>query len=458
LSPDWSALGGSLDGELLASDAAGFDAAFRPQIPRFGAIEPEAVVRCASAADVREAIRFATRHGLPTAIRSGGHCFAGRSSTDGLLIDLSPMREVSLEGAVATVGAGVRLGDLYDALLADGVTIPAGCGPTVGIAGLVLGGGLGILGRRYGLTCDAMRSAEVVLADGRIVDCDAGREPDLFWALQGGGSEGPGVVTSLRFDTVPTPSVTVFHLAWRLEDAVAVIEAWQSWAPQGPDELAASLLAKAPADGRQPTVNVFGSLIGGDAGAARLLGGLVDRSGAEPVSAIREPMAFRAAKKRLVEIGTAMAGEAGEAAPADPYSKSEYFPAALPTEAVTALVDHLQGHRAEGQARELDFTPWGGAYCRVPSAATAFPHRDQLFLLKHGAEVSAEAGPAERGLARQWLASSWELVHRWGSGGVYPNFPDPELDDPQRAYYGDNLARLEGVRRRYGAAASVTRA
>jgi FAD/FMN-containing dehydrogenase len=450
LRPDWSALGSSLSGEVLLPGEPSFEAAYRPKIPRFGAIEPDAVIRCETAADVRETIGFAIRHRLPTAIRSGGHCFAGRSSTDGALIDVSPMRQVSVDAGLAAIGAGARLGDLYDALLTDRVTIPAGCGPTVGIAGLVLGGGLGVLGRRHGLTCDALRSAQVVLADGRIVDCDASREPDLFWALRGGGSEGPGVVTSLRFDTVPAPDLTVFHLTWPFAEAVAVLDAWQAWAPRGPDELAASLLIKVPAEvERPPTVNVFGSLVGDESSLIELLDPLVVGADSEPTSATHEPMPFRDAKRRLVEIGEAVAGEAEGAAAGDPYSKSEYFPRRLPPEAVSALIEHLGSDRVAGQARELDFTPWGGAYNRVPASATAFVHRDQLFLLKHGAEVGADAGSTERDAARRWLAASWELVHHWGSGGAYPNFPDPELDDPERAYLGSNLARVVRVRRRY---------
>ena len=450
MSPDWPALGGLLAGELVLPGEPGYEAAHRPEIPRFGTIEPVAVVRCKTAEDAAEAIRFAARNRLETATRSGGHCFAGRSSTEGLLIDVTDMGAVSVDAGVATIGAGARLGDVYDALLEHGMTIPAGCGPTVGIAGLVLGGGLGILGRRHGLTSDALVSAQVVLADGRIVDTDADREPDLFWALRGGGSEGVGVVTSLCFETVAAPEATVVHLAWPLSAAGKVIDAWQGWAPRGPDELAASLLVKAPADPeRPPTVNVFGSLLGGEAEAVELLDALVARAGIEPASAGHEPLAFRDAKRRLVEIGAAMAGETGEPAPKDPYSKSEYFPRPLPPEAISALVGHLEGDRVAGQARELDFTPWGGAYNRIAADATAFVHRDALFLLKHGAEVEASAGSAEREAARRWLAGSWELVHPWGSGGVYPNFPDADLDDPDRAYYGANLERLRRVRRLY---------
>src|SRR5262249_57014888 len=117
----------------------------------------------------------------------GGHCFAGGSSTDGIVVDVGPLDGVTVEDGVATIGAGARLGAVYDALDAHGVTIPAGCGPGVVIAGLTLGGGLGILGRAHGLTCDSLLAARVVRFDGSVVECDGEREPELFWALRGAG-------------------------------------------------------------------------------------------------------------------------------------------------------------------------------------------------------------------------------------------------------------------------------
>ena len=121
----------------------------------------------------------------------------------------------------------------------------------------------------------------------------------------------------------------------------------------------------------------------------------------------------------------------------------------MPPEAIAALVRHLERERVPGQARELDFSPWGGAYNRVPAHATAFAHREHRFLLKHAAEVDADAPPADRDAARTWPARSWSLVHPWGSGGAYPNFPDPDLDAWPRAYHGANLERLVRVKAAY---------
>ena len=168
---------------------------WRPPIPLLEHLRPQAIARCRSAADVAEALAHARRHGLAVAARSGGHCFGGRSSTEGLLVDVGPMNGVTVGDGVATIGAGARLGEVYDALDAHGLTIAGGCGPTVGIAGLTLGGGLGILGRTYGLTCDQLLGAEVVLADGRVLEVSDG---DLLWALRGAGGGRFGVVTAPR--------------------------------------------------------------------------------------------------------------------------------------------------------------------------------------------------------------------------------------------------------------------
>ena len=169
MKPDWDALQSAISGEVVLPELPGYDAARKPTIARFHDARPQAIVLCETAEDVSGAILFARRSGLESAPRSGGHCFAGRFSTEGVVLDVSPMRSVSVSGGVATVGAGARLGGVYDALDGHGLTIPAGCGPDVGVAGLTLGGGLGILGRKYGLTSDSLLAAQVVLANGGIV-------------------------------------------------------------------------------------------------------------------------------------------------------------------------------------------------------------------------------------------------------------------------------------------------
>src|SRR5829696_2223436 len=319
--PDWDALQRAIAGGVILPSSPEYESVRKPAIARFHDVRPQAVVLCETPADVSETISFARRSELRTATRSGGHCFAGHSSTGGVVIDVTPMRSVSVSGGVATVGAGARLGDMYDTLAEHGLTIPAGCGPSVGIVGLTLGGGLGILGRKHGLTSDHLLGAQVVLADGRVVECDDHHDEELFWALRGAGGGNFGVVTSLVFKTLPAPAATGFHLVWPHTHAATVVDAWQAWAPAAPDELAASLLVTAAGDADQPPV--------------------VNQAGVDPVSAFREQVSYRETKRYLAELGDAMAGDderLGETSRSEPspqghsFSKSEFFGRPLPSE------------------------------------------------------------------------------------------------------------------------------
>jgi len=171
----------SLDGELIGPGSTGSAAIHQSVNLTSRAARPRLVVRCRSVSDVAGAVRYATSTGDRLVPRGGGHGFAGRSSTDGILLDLSSLDDIALaENGTAVIGAGARLSQVYEVLHVDGRTLPAGCGPTVGIAGLTLGGGIGLLGRKHGLTCDHLVGAQVVLADGSVVECDDHHEPDLF--------------------------------------------------------------------------------------------------------------------------------------------------------------------------------------------------------------------------------------------------------------------------------------
>ena len=423
---------------------------------RFRDVRPSAIVSCASPQDAGETISFARRHGLELATRAGGHSFAAHASTRGLLVDVTPVRSVTVAGGVATVGAGARLGEVYEALQDHDLTIPGGTCPPVGIAGLTLGGGLGILGRKYGVTSDRLVEAEVVLADGRFLRCDDGHEADLFWALRGAGAGNFGVVTTLVFRAVPAPQATTnLHLAWPSAHAGAVIGAWQRWAPTGPDELAASLKITAGDDpDRPPAVDVYGAFHGSQADAARLVEELVGRVGADPTVAALTPMTWPQTRKFWAELGDPGQESGGPSIPQPSqgqclYAKSEFFAHPIPAEAIGALLDAFVEGRASGESRELDFMPWGAAYNRRPPDATAFVHRDQLFQLKHAVVLHPDAPPGNQAAAHAAATRSWASVHPWGSGRVFQNFADPDLEHWAEAYYGPNYARLVRVKARY---------
>jgi FAD/FMN-containing dehydrogenase len=442
----WLDLRAALEGEVVLPGSQRYDEVRKPQIPRFHDVRPQAVVLCRTPGDVVEAIAFARRSGIELAVRSGGHDFAGRSSGPGMVLDLTSMHSLEVSDGLAVVGPGFRLGDLYAALAQYDVTIPGGCGASVGIGGQALGGGLGLLGRSRGLTSDRLVAAEVVLADGRVVECAEHRHEDLFWALRGAGAHGLGVVTRLTLRTVAEPAATSFHLTWPYELASMLIAAWQEWSPGGPDELAASLLVTVGGEtAADPVVHLFGSMIASEAETAALLDEFVSVAGADAASAERAHMRYGSLKRYLAERGPGdQEDEDGR-----PYTKSEFFRKPLPAGAVEALVELFVRRRRPGEARKLDFMPWGGAYNRVRADATAFPHREELFLLEHSTVVPAHFDGAATEVARAWLRDSWELVHPAGSGGVYANFPDTDLPDEHRAYWGGNLERVRRVKERY---------
>ena len=298
------------------------------------------MVRCHGPEDVAEVIAFAREHGIGIAVRSGGHSFAGYSSTSGIVIDLTPQRSVVLTGGVAKVGAGTRLGELYDALLPHGLAIPAGTCPSVGIGGLTLGGGHGILGRMYGLTLDHLTRARVVLASGRVVDCDERDHADLFWALRGAGSGNFGVVTSFTFRPRPAPRLTS---PWPAT--------WQDWAAGGPGELAADLALTAPADRADPVVEVFGAVARNQQDAGELLDDLAARVGSAATSDFRAELSFRDTVRR--QAGNDQAGQPRM----HRFAKSEFFDRPLPDQAIVALVDGVTRRRAPGQHRSVLFAP-----------------------------------------------------------------------------------------------------
>jgi FAD/FMN-containing dehydrogenase len=234
--------------------------------------------------------------------------------------------------------------------------------------------------------------------------------------------------------------VTTFELAWPFEAAAAVVAAWQEWAPDAPDELHAALQLSASGDGvSSPMVGLGGAMLADEAETAAFVGELGARAGAEPASASLRRMPYREAKRSMVRPEQ----------PGDRFAKSGFFRRSLPAEAIAALVDDLAAGARAGQWRELNFLPWGGAYNRIDAAATAFAHRDERFLVEHVVVVDPETPAAARDDARQWVRRSSATLHAWGSGGVYPNFPDTELADWAHAYHGANLERLRRVKRAY---------
>jgi FAD/FMN-containing dehydrogenase len=441
---------------LLRPGSSEYEAARRPAQLRYAAVRPQVIARCETPSDVAEALAEARRTGLQVAPRSGGHCFAGRSSTTGMLLDLSPMSSIDLTLGQLSTGPAARLTDLYDVLGTEGLTIPAGSGRTVAIAGLTLGGGIGFLGRRHGLTSDNLDEAEVVLADGRIVRCGMHENTDLYWAIRGSGGAQFGVLTRLSFIGLPSPQTHRFQLRWPVDHAAAVIDAWQDWAPYAPWEVNANVRVTPSA------VHLFGVVLENTDPPLKSpessyaeprfdavrdgLGGLdrvVSAIGMAPESAEIQQLDYRAASRSLAGLGAT-----GDGSERVEFSKSAFFGYRMPLATWSELVDGLV---ALGDY-ELNLTPMGGEYNRI--TWTAFAHRDQAFLLElmKRAPVPELEEPvlaaAEAG-CRAELTTAFAPVASYDSGAVYPNFPDPTLGSALRAYHGDNLSRLHEVKRQY---------
>jgi len=459
---DWTALAHDLAGTLVRPGEAGYATAKLLFDPRFDGQHPAGIAYVKSAHDVSTCLAFVRKFGVPCAARSGGHSYAGWSGTSGLIIDVSDLKTVAVAGASATVGAGTRLIDFYHGLAATGRAVPGGSCPTVGIAGLTLGGGVGVTARAYGLTCDNLESVQIVTATGAVLTADPGHYGDLFWACQGGGGGNFGVVTSFTFRTAPAPEPVLFDLSWPWSKAAQVVAAWQSWAPHAPDALWSNLHLAAAPGGHVPTVRVGGCYLGSDGDAANLLDQLYARVGANPSGHfLSYPQPYLTAM--LAEAGCSSLGyqachlpwyaSGGKLYREPQFAKSDYFTAPLSSAGIgtllAGLVDLQKVPGAAGGVGGIAFDALGGAVNRVKPAATAFVHRNALFGAQYTTDWTNGAGSAGINNQHTWLRNYWSSMRRYASGQAYQNYIDPDLTNWQQAYYGGNYARLAGIKKKY---------
>jgi FAD/FMN-containing dehydrogenase len=433
----------ALVGELVVPGRPAYETARRPYNDRYTA-RPRAIAFPAGPGDVARAIRWARRHGVRIAVRSGGHSYAAYSSSAGLVLDLGRLRTVRVDRArrLATVGAGARLIDVYAALWEHGLTVPAGSCPTVGIAGLALGGGVGFSSRRFGLTCDNLRSVTIVTADGRVRTCDADTAADLFWACRGGGGGNFGVATRFVFRAHPVGRVSTYRITWPWSQAARALTAWQAWAPDAPDALFSVLQLAAPGVGARLSVGSSGQFHGSEAELRRLVEPLV-ASGAVSLS-VRSMSYWDAT---LSWAGCDELSECRRRGHAVFAAKSHYAKRSFSRAAIERLVGWVERRQTAGVPGRgsVLLDSYGGAIGRVPRAATAFAHRDARFQLQY-LTYWDRAGEGRAALG--WLRGVHSAM-RPHTSGAYVNYVDPELRDWQRAYYGANLGRLRQVKRRY---------
>ena len=458
---DWTALGRDLSGPLVRPGESSYTVSKRLFDPRFDSLHPAGIAYCRNPHDVATCLAFVRKFGIPVAARCGGHSYAGWSSGSGLVIDVTRMSGVNVSGSTATVGAGTRLIDFYNGLAAHGRGVPGGSCPTVGIAGLTLGGGVGVVSRAYGLTSDNVKSLQIVTADGQVRTCNSSQNSDLFWACRGGGGGNFGVVTSFTFGTHPVGQIVLFFLSWPWSQAARVISAWQSWAPHAPDALWSNVHLSAAPGGSVPSIQVGGTFLGSLGAAAAQLEKLYAAAGSHPSSPFMETTSWLHAM--LVEAGCASLtvnqchlptqNPAGKLARASEYAKSDFFTKPLSSHGIGTLLAGVESFQraggAPGASGGIAFDALGGAVNRVSPGATAFVHRNALFQAQY--TTTWPVGAAAAAVARQhgWQQSFWQSMRPFASGQAYQNYVDPALANWRQAYYGANLARLTQVKAKY---------
>ncbi|HET7048082.1 MAG TPA: FAD-binding oxidoreductase [Solirubrobacteraceae bacterium] len=438
--------GPPIRGQVIRRGTDGFRQAAHVYNERFDGVLPSLIARPVNAADVRTAVNWGVSHHVPLRARSGGHSYAGYSTlSGGMVLDLRNMRSVQVDARHRTVavGAGAQLIDVYAALAAHALTIPAGSCPSVGIAGHALGGGMGLAGRQFGLTADNLLSAQIVTADGRLRTASSKSNPDLYWALRGGGGGNFGVVTSLRFRAHPVPrAVSSFFVSWPWSRAADALAAWQAWAPHARSQLT-SIFHLNGGNG-VTSVNVTGQYLGPAADLGRLLSPLTAVGGASVHVAnhsyLDAQLAFAGcATVSLTACHTEGTRPGGTLARASFRAKSDYVARPLPAAARGILMSQVEARAQMAGSGAILFDSYGGAINRVKPAATAFVHRRVLCCIQY---LSYGGGTA-------WLDSVFGRMRPYVTGGSYFNYTDPDLKHWQTAYYGSNYRRLLTVRRKY---------
>jgi FAD binding domain-containing protein/berberine-like enzyme len=454
----WAASGGifqelasGLRGDVVMPGASGYEQARVLYNTRFDSVKPRAIVFCESLADVQKTVRWARKHKVRIVARAGGHSYGGYSTTSGVVVDVSRLDGVSLDAQRrAVVGAGARLIDVYHELFRHGRTVPAGSCPTVGIAGLTLGGGIGLAARKFGLTCDNLLQATVVLASGQAVVCNARQNADLFWALRGGGGGNFGIVTRLVFRTHPVDKVVTYALEWPWSDAKRVVQVWQKLAPHAPDGLFSVLnLNTLASTSSSPRITSAGQFFGSEERLRTLLQPLVttgtpSRLTLKTRSYLDAQQMWAGCSGTIEECHLPPQGHLGRATYK---AASNYANRPLTGAGIDTLIRNIEARRASGSGSGIVLLDsYGGAINRVKKEATAFVHRDALFSMQYLAYWDSSM-PAAPNVG--WLRSFRAAMRPYVSAFAYQNYIDPDLSSWAHAYYGSNLPRLVAVKRRY---------
>ena len=405
---------------------------------------PALIARCVQASDVVAALRFARESEAPIAVRSGGHSFPGFSvCDDGVVIDLRSMNRIAIDADARLVRAqaGVLLGELDRATQAIGMAVPLGAVSHTGVAGLTLGGGIGWLMRKHGLTVDQLMSVEVVTADGRSVTASESVNSDLFWGVRGGGGNF-GIVTEFTFHLNPVgPTVLAGLLLWPLERGHDVMRFYRDWCRDAPDDLTTAFVLR-----RAPAVDLVPRELHGRAvvGVVACWSGPLDvgEDAIEPMRRFGPPVLDLVGPRPFVELQSMLD-------PSFPHGLWAYVRSCNVAELSDAVIDVSLDHAARLVSPRSTVTIWqlGGAVARVARGATAFGDRSSPHTFNiTGATDSADGFDQERA----WVRAHWAGLTAAHTAGVYANFLMEEGEDRIRQAHGqDSYARLKVIKRAY---------
>jgi FAD binding domain/Berberine and berberine like len=410
-------------GRVLAPGNPGYNSARVIFNRRFDGIRPPAVVQVRDAADVQATVRWAARHDVPLVSRSGGHAYNGAStSRKAVVVDVGGLDGISLSGTTATIGPGAQLIDVYAGLARRGATVPAGSCPTVAIGGLALGGGVGLAGRALGLTLDRITRFDVVTADGQQKRVDASHEPDLYWALRGGGGSF-AIVTAIYLRAQRVSRAAWFRISYPSGSREEALAAWDDLAPGAPQALTS--ICSLTGSG----ATVFGQYLGSESALRRVVAPLARVPGAQLSAGTS---GYLALQRRWA--GCSEGPLSGCTSPRSTFDASSIYVARkLSGAGRRAFV------RAADSGATLICDSYGGAIGEVAPDATAFVHRDVRFSVQILSYASL-------GAARARVRGARRLIAPFGNGQAYQNYSDLDLSGPLKAYYGSNRARLVAIK------------
>jgi len=434
----WAELASHLQGELLRPGQRDFGFLAAPRNLRYASVAgPAGIARCKSVADVQACLAWAQLHKLPLVTRGGGHSYAGYSTTPGLMIELTQLDSVAFDPTTgkAVVGGGARNLTLYGKMPAAKASVTHGMCATVGVGGLVLGGGVGLNLRDQGLLIDQLRETEIVTADGKLLRCNETENSDLFWACRGGGGGNFGINTSLTFQTFPVETVTAFKVDW-MANLDELLPAMLDLLPSMPNGFGCVLAVEAEANG-ELNIEIAGQLKGGDANELRRLFAPLYRL-AKPNYDIVKPMSYW-------EAQTSFLGESGAPEHFDERSRYAFGPMSKAA-SKTILAELRRWPRTKKRAMWKMFL-MGGAASKVAPNATAYVHRAASMLT--AVELNWDATDIGTTLpaSQAWLANFHAVMAEHTSERCYQNFIDDTQTNFLRAYYGENLERLVRVKR-----------